>query len=135
MSGFSDYLENAIVAATLRGGSLTGGTVYAALFDADPTDADLVSTEVSDSGYVRKQCHTTTASDGFTNPNNGVTTNAKTITFNAIVDAQVIATHWAIFDAQTNGNMLYHAALTTPKTLDISDVLSFPIGALSITLS
>lgn len=135
MSGFSDHLENEIVDATLRGGTYSGGTVYAALFDADPTDATLAGTEISDSGYVRKQCHTTTASDGFTAPNNGVTTNAKTIQFNAIVDAQVIVTHWAIFDSQTNGSMLYHAALSTNKTLDVSDVLSFPIGALSITLS
>ena len=39
MSAFSDYLEAALINATLRGGTYTGGGVYVALFKADPTDA------------------------------------------------------------------------------------------------
>lgn len=134
MSGFSDYLENNLINVTLRGAAYSGGAVYVALFRSDPTDA-ATGAELADSGYVRQRAHTTTAADGFTAPNNGMTSNSRNIVFPAIVDSQVTVTHWAIFDAQSGGNMLYHSALTNPKTLDPSDVLSFPTGSLTVTLA
>lgn len=134
MSAFSDYLENTLISATLRGATFTGGAVYVALFKTDPTDAG-TGAEVSDSGYVRQRAHTTVASDGFTVPANGVTSNSRNIVFPAVIDSQTTVTHWAIFDAQTAGNLLYHAPLLNPKTLDPTDVLSFPIGSLTVTLS
>lgn len=134
MSAFSDHLENILVNATLRGGTYTGGGVFVALFTSDPTDTG-GGVELSDSGYQRQRAHSTVASDGFTPPSNGTTSNARNIIFPPIVDTQVTVTHWAIFDAQAAGNMLYHAPLLNPKTLDPTDVLSFPIGSLTITLS
>ena len=134
MSAFSDYLENTLISATLRGATFTGGAVYVALFKTDPTDAGTGS-EMSDSGYVRQRAHTTVTSEGFTVPANGVTSNSRNIVFPAIIDSQATVTHWAIFDAQTAGNLLYHAPLLNPKTLDPTDVLSFPIGSLTVTLS
>lgn len=134
MSAFSDYLENTLISATLRGGTYTGGAVYAALFTADPTDAG-TGIELADGAYVRQRAHTTVASDGFTVPANGVTSNARNLVFPAIISAQVTVTHWGIFDAQNAGNLLYHAPLLNPKTLDPTDVLSFPIGSLTVTLS
>lgn len=134
MSAFSDYLENELLNATLRGGTFTGGAVYIALFTSDPTDGG-TGNELADSGYQRQRAHTTVPSDGFTSPSNGTVSNARNIIFPPIVDTQVTVTHWAIFDAQAAGNMLYHAALLNPKTLDPTDVLSFPIGSLTVTLS
>jgi hypothetical protein len=134
MSGFSDYLENALFNATLRGGSYTGGAVFAALFTSNPTDAG-TGAELADSAYVRQRAHTTVASDGFTAPNNGSGSNTRNLVFPAIANTQVTITHWGLFDAQTGGNLLYHAPLTNPKTLDPSDVLSFPVGSLVVTLS
>lgn len=135
MSAFSNYLETGLINATLRGDTYAGGLVYIALFTEDPTDAG-TGLEVNDSGYVR-QVAGNPASSGFTSPGatNGQTTNAAVITFPAISDAQTVVTHWGIFDAQTAGNLLYHAPLTNQKTLDVSDVLSFPIGALTVTLA
>lgn len=134
MAAFSDYLENTLISVTLRGGTYTGTGVYVALFTADPTDAG-TGTELSDAAYQRQRAHTTVASDGFTVPANGVSSNARNIIFPAIVDAQTTITHWGIFDAQSTGNLLYHSSLLNPKTLDPTDVLSFPIGSLSVTLS
>jgi len=134
MSAFSDYLENKLIESTLRGGTYTGGGVFIALFTTNPTDAG-TGTEVVDSGYTRIRAHNAVPSDGFTVPANGVTSNARNIVFPAIVDAQTTVTHWGIFDAQTAGNLLYHSALLNPKTLDPTDVLSFPIGSLTVTLS
>lgn len=134
MSGFSDYLEDTLFNATLRGGSYTGGAVFAALFTSNPTDAGTGS-EVKDSAYVRQRAHATVASDGFTVPSNGSGSNTRTLVFPAIADIQITVTHWGLFDAQIGGNLLYHAPLTNPKTLDPSDVLSFPIGSMVVTLS
>lgn len=134
MSAFSDYLESSLINATLRGGTYTGGGVYVALFKTDPTDAG-TGAEVNDSGYIRQRAHTTVASDGFTVPANGSSSNTKNLIFPAIVDAQVTITHWGIFDAQNGGNLLYHAPMLNPKTLDPTDVVSFPVGSLIVTLS
>lgn len=134
MSAFSDFLEAALINATLRGGTYTGGGVYVALFTSDPTDAG-TGAELVDSGYVRQRAHASVTSDGFTVPSNGASSNTRNLIFPAIVDAQKIVTHWGIFDAQNSGNLLYHAAMLNPKTLDPTDVLSFPIGSLIITLA
>ena len=134
MSAFSDYLENVLVSATLRGATYTGGAVYVGLFTSNPTDAGS-GAEVVDSGYIRQRAHTSVASDGFTVPANGVSSNARNLIFPAIVDSQKVVTHWGIFDAQTGGNLLYHSSMTNPKTLDPTDVLSFPIGSLIVTLA
>lgn len=134
MSAFSNYLENELVNAILRGGTYTGGGVYIALFVADPGEEG-TSGELSDSNYSRQRAHAAVVSDGFTVPSNGSTTNTKNIVFPPILDTQVTITHWGIFDAQNAGNMLFHASLLNPKTLDPTDVLSFPTGALTITLA
>lgn len=134
MSAFSDYLENKLIETTLRGGTYTGGAVYVALFTADPTDAG-TGAELVDSGYTRQRAHASVASDGFTVPSDGSSSNARNLIFPAIVDAQKVITHWGIFDAQNSGNLLYHAPMLNPKTLDPTDVLSFPIGSLIVTLA
>jgi len=134
MSAFSDFLEDSLVSATLRGTTYTGAGVFVALFTSNPTDAG-TGTELSDSAYVRQRAHGTVVSDGFTAPSNGSASNARNLVFPPIADAQVIVTHWAIFDAQNSGNMLYHNSLLNPKTLDPTDVLSFPIGSLIVTLA
>lgn len=133
MSGFSDYLETSLVNATLRGGSYAGGAVYVALFKSDPTDA-ATGAELTDASYQRQRAHASVVSDGFTAPANGQTSNARTLTFPAISGVQVTITHWGIYDAQAGGNLLFHAPLQVAKTLDPSDVLSFPIGSLTVTL-
>lgn len=133
MSGFSDYLENQLFTATLRGGNYNGGAVYAALFTSNPGDSG-TGVELADSSYVRQRCHNSVVSDGFTAPVNGSGSNTRLIVFPAIFGPRRTVTHWGLFDAATGGNLLYHAPLTNPKTLDPSDVLSFPVGSLVVTL-
>jgi len=135
MAHFSDYLEDKLINATLRGQDHTApGVVYLALFTEDPTDAG-TGQELTDSSYQRQDmAKGGAASEGWVSPSNGVTSNAKLIQFPPIADGTVVVTHYALFDAQTGGNMLYHAPLTTSKTMEVSDVVSFDIGALTLTL-
>jgi hypothetical protein len=130
MSAFSDYLEEKIVDHFLRNNSVSSpGTVYLALFEADPGE-DASGLEASFTNYVR-QSSAWTALDG-----NGQTKNSGAVTFpaNGNASASATITHAAIFDASSGGNCLLKGALATPKVLAVGDVLSFAIDALTLTL-
>lgn len=146
MSAMSNYLENKLVDAILRGQTFTSPTnTYVALFTSDPTDA-ASGTEVSGGSYARvgvsgalaswagtQSAGSTTASSG----TGGQTSNNSAITWGAAPTANWgVVTHFAIFDAVSAGNMLFHGALTAPKTINNGDPApSFPTGALVITFA
>lgn len=130
MAGFSNYLEAAVINASLRGANLVApatNTLHLAVFTADPTDDGNVN-EVVGAWYARQACPSWAA------PANGQTSNSNTITFPAVTGSGVTVTHFGIFDASSGGNMLYSAPLTTQKNLGVSDVLSFAPGSLVVTL-
>jgi hypothetical protein len=141
MSKFSNYTESNIVETTLRGAAFpVPAGVYVALFTADPTDANVTANEVQLSAwpaYVRKDAADGAAiSTGWTAAADGVSSNAKAITFPANNGAgAVTVTHVGLYDAATGGNLLYHAALTSSKTLLVGDVLSFGIGSITVTVA
>jgi hypothetical protein len=129
MSAISNYLENALLNATLRNTTYTSPTtVYAALFTTDPTDAGS-GAECTGSGYARKAIT-------FAAPSNGVTTNsAAACEFDQATGSWGTLTHFAIFDALTTGNMLYYGALTTSKTISSGDVFKFATSSVTVTLA
>ena len=139
MSAFSDYLEEGILQHTLRGNPLpTPSTIYVALFTSDPTDA-ASGTEVVDSAYLRQDAAKGgTIDSGWTAPSVSgdgmMCSNAKLLQFPPIADGPVTVTHYALFDAQALGNMLYHAPFSVAKTLEINDVLSIDIGGMQVIL-
>ena len=128
MSEMSNYLENALVNATLRNTTYTSpAAVYAALFTTDPTDAGS-GTEVSGGSYTRTAIT-------FGSPSNGVTTNSADVTFPTCTAAWGTVTHMGIFDASTSGNLLYHTPLDASKTVDSGDIFKISSGNLSVTLA
>jgi hypothetical protein len=128
MSEMSNYLENALVNATLRNTTYTSpATVYAALFTTDPTDAG-TGTEVTGGSYAR-------TSITFGSPSNGVTTNSADVTFPTCTAAWGTVTHMGIYDAATSGNLLYHTPLDASKTVDSGDIFKISSGNLSVTLA
>jgi len=128
MAEMSNYLENALINATLRNTSYTSPTtVYVALYTADPTDADLTANEVSGGSYARQAVT-------FGAPSNGVSTNSASVTFPTASGNWGTITHIGIRDASTAGNLLYHTPLDTAKTVNSSDVFTISSGNLSVTL-
>lgn len=129
MSALSDYAENLTLNVLLRAQSHTGAAqTYVALYTADPTDSG-TGTEASYTNYTRKAVT-------WTAPANGVTQNTAQIDFPANGGASAATvTHVGVLDASSAGNLLFHSALTTSKTLQPGDVLSFAASALQITLS
>jgi hypothetical protein len=128
MAEMSNYLENALINATLRNTSYTTPTtVYLALYTDDPTDAD-TGTEVTGNGYARQ-------SITFGAPSNGVSTNTAAIEFPQATGSWGTVSYVGIRDASTSGNLLYHTALDASKTIATGDVFRVAIGSLSVTFA
>jgi hypothetical protein len=124
----SDYLENALLNAVLRNTSYTSPSqVYIALFTSDPTDAG-TGTEVTGGGYARQPIT-------FNAPSNGQVTNAADILFPVATASWGTVTHIGIYDAASGGNLLFHGALTTSKTISTDDQIKIAAGDITITLA
>lgn len=128
MAEMSNYLENALVNATLRNTSYTSPTtVYVALYTTDPTDAD-TGTEVSGNGYARQ-------SVTFSAPSNGATSNSGAVEFPQATGSWGTVAYIGLRDASSGGNLLYHTALDASKTIATGDVFRISIGSLTVTLT
>ena len=129
MAEMSNYLENALINATLRNTSYTSpATVYVALYTADPTDADITANEVTGGSYAR-------TSVTFAAPSNGVSLNSADVTFPTCTSAGGTVTHIGLTDASTSGNLLYHSPLDVSKTIASGDIFKITTGNLSVTLA
>ena len=144
MAALSDYLENKIIDWLLRGQTFTPpATVYVGLLTAAPSDTG-GGTEVSGGSYARvgvasslanwagtQAAASTTASSG----TSGTTSNNAVVTFPPPTANWGVATHFAVYDASTAGNLLFFGALGTPKTINNGDAApSFPAAALSLQI-
>ena len=128
MAEMCNFLENALINATLRNTSYTSPTtVYVALYTDDPTDAD-TGTEVSGGSYAR-------VAVTFGAPSNGVSTNSGNVEFAAATGTWGTVTHIGIRDALTTGNLLYHTALDVSKAISSGDIFRITTGNLSVTLA
>jgi hypothetical protein len=128
MAEMSNFLEDALINATLRATTYTSvATVYVSLWTSDPTDAGS-GTEVSGGSYARTAVT-------FAAPSNGVTTNSADVTFPTATASWGVVGWIGINDAATSGNLLYHSPLDTSKTIDSGDIFKISTGNLSVTLA
>jgi len=128
MAEMSNYLENALINATLRNTTYTSvATIYVALYTSDPTDAD-TGTEVTGGSYTRTAVT-------FAAPSNGVSLNSADVTFPTCTAAWGTVTHIGLRDASTAGNLLYHTPLDVSKAITTGDVFKIATGNLSVELS
>jgi len=128
MAAMSDFLENALINATLRNTTYTSpAVVYVGLFTTDPTDAN-VGTEVTGGSYAREAA-------SFAAPSNGSSTTDADITFPTATGNWGTVTHFGIYDAATTGNLLYHGVLNNSKTIQTGDILKIEAANLTVTLA
>ena len=126
----SNYLENALINATLRNTSYTSPTtVYVSLWTSNPTDAGS-GTEVSTSGTSYARTAVT-----FGAPSDGASTNNADVTFPTATASWGTVGWIGINDALSSGNLLYHTALDTAKAIDSGDIFKIASGNLSVTLA
>ncbi len=131
MPGFSDYLETALLNATLRNTAYASpATVYVGLLTADPADSNVVA-EVTGGAYARQAI-------AFGAPAvNGTAqrcSNSAQITFPQATAAWGNITNFGIFDAAAAGNLMYSGALSAAKTIANTDQLVFAIGTVTVDL-
>ena len=130
MAEMSDYLENAILNATLNATNYTAPVApYVSLHTADPTDAG-TGAELSGNAYTRQSASFATASG----TGGSVSTDAD-ITFSAATADWGTVSHIGVWDASTGGNLLYHTALDSSKTIDTGDIFKITSGNLTVTLA
>ena len=130
MAEMSNFLENALINATLRNTTYTSvATVYVSLWTTDPTDAGS-GTEVSGGSYARTAVSFATASG-----TSGNVLNDADVTFPTATASWGTVGWIGINDAQTSGNLLYHTALDTAKAIDSGDIFKIASGNLSVTLA
>jgi hypothetical protein len=128
MAEISNFLEDALINATLRNTTYTSvATVYVSLWTTDPTDAGS-GTEVSGGSYARTAVT-------FGAPSNGATTNSADVTFPTATGSWGTVGWIGINDALTTGNLLYHSPLDVSKTVTSGDIFKISTGNLSVTLA
>lgn len=122
----SDYLEAKVLDHVLRNTAYTPPTtVYMSLHTENP-DEDGSGTELSGNGYSRQAITFAAAS-------NGEIANSAAVEFTASGGNWDEATHYGIYDASTSGNLLFYGELSSPKTVEDNDTLTFDIGDITVT--
>jgi hypothetical protein len=123
---FTNDLETRVLQWALTNGSVTRPTAWwVGLFTAAPGEAG-GGTEISGSGYTREAVTFTVSGN--------LATNDAAIEWPTATGTWGTITHIAVFDAETSGNMLVYATLTSSKTIASGDVLRIPSGDLDVTL-
>lgn len=136
----SDYLEQALldhIFGADPGSAYTQPATWVALCTAAPTDASTGSTITEPSGtwYGRVQVNNIGGGSPAWQRSASTVDNADAISFGTVTgdDNGITLTHFAICDASTLGNVLYHGSLTVSKVINTDDTVSFPIGDLDIS--
>ena len=134
MSALSDSAEKLVLDFLMTSGTATRPTAwYVALYTSAPNDASTGSTggtEVSGNGYSRQSVTFAAASSP-----GGTTTSTNAQSFTASGGNFGTVTHMAIIDASSGGNMIWHGALTTSRTVSDGDTLTFSAGNIDLTLA
>ena len=133
MAEMSDYLEEQVLDYVLRGTAFTSvpdGSVYVSLHTADPLDAASGAEVTAGSyTYARQLCAFNAAGTNAA----GVTENSAIETWTNLPACTV--THIGIWDAVSSGNLLFHTAVDSSKTVANGDTISIAVGAITVTLA
>ena len=130
MPGKSHAYSDAVL-NVLNGNDLPGVAPFVALFSAAPGDDGSAGTELTGSGYSR-QAITFGAPGAGDSANQRKIANSNNIQFGPSTADWLQAVAFGIFDAQTNGNLLYWNTLATPKTVQQGDYGQFAPGSLVV---
>lgn len=130
MSAASNYLENKVLDHVLGNTVYTPATsLYIGLWTADSgLESGTLTSEVSGGSYARQAVTFDAAVSGSSE-------SAATVTFPAATANWGTITHVAVMDASTGGNVLFHGAVTTSKTIETGDTFQVSAGNLTISLA
>ena len=136
MASASNYLEDTLLKHLMRNAGTNGAnydtaslSFFVSLHTGSPGEANDGANEQSGNGYARQ-------SATFGNVSSGSVSNNNTISFPAASgDYSANITNIGVYDAVSSGNLLFHAALSSPKDVNDGDVFQINSGSLTITLA
>lgn len=137
MSAASNYLEKKLLDHLLVNTSYAGeATLYIGLFTADPGESGVTSEFTIGTGSYARIVVTNNETNFPPCSLTGVPTktNGTLLSFPTATTAWGTATHWAIYNASSAGDMIAHGALAVPFSVQIGNTPKIPIGALSLTI-
>lgn len=113
-------------------GSSTAGSLYIALFTADPTDTGSVANECDYTGYARKAVARSGSEWTVTDD---TVENANAITFDQCTAGSNTVTHFGIMKAGTASvaDMIYGGALSASRSVTAGYTPTFAAGDLTVT--
>ena len=127
---FSNYLEDQIT-GWINGSAFASAptSTFVQLYSQDPTDAGSATGAL----YTR----IAVAAGGWTRGTggNGTLTNTGAITITSSAASGATATHVAVFNAITGGDMLFAGLLAASKTIATGDEVKFNATALTLTVA
>lgn len=137
MANFSNYLENKIV-GWLNGDALATITtnLYVALYTA-PLEQSNSATYLIGFTTSRVEVNNwtvTTASNASDSIVDATITNSAEITMTASSNVAATASHFGVYDAVSNGNLLFHGALSSNVVIAVSDSVKFAANAITLTV-
>ena len=92
---------------------------YIGLSTTEPTmNGTNVSEPSASTGYSRVLL------DNLSAPTNGVVTNTQNINFEESTASWGTITHFVIYDAEVDGNLLMYGALSTPRVVEAATVMT-----------
>lgn len=130
MPGKSQYLSDAVL-NILNGTGVAGVSPYVGLFSVAPLNNASAGTELSGNGYQRQPV-TFGAPAPDSTGNVQIISNTLNIQVGPAAADWVQAVAFGIFDAQTNGNLLYWSTLPAAKTIQQGDFGQFAPGSLVV---
>ena len=126
---FTNYLANRLIKATVGDVSYTApDKVYLALYTEDPTKAGIGDSEVDQASYTRKEVT-------FTEPVDGVSTNAGKIEWGTATSNWGNVSYIGVLDSASSGFMLYFTALDNAKEILSGDQFIIDVNKLQLTLT
>lgn len=136
MSALSDYLETAVL-AWIKGTDMATApaAVYVALFDGDPGDAGASGTD--ETATIRPAGRVAAT---FGAVANDVSSGGEKITNDADIDfgtseGSATIDYVAIYDAATDGNLLFRGALDSQVSVSIGNSVKFTAGDLVLSIT
>lgn len=126
-ASLSNYNENLLLNWCLTNQTVNRPTSwYIGLFTDSNVILDQPVSELVGNGYNRIQV-------SFSNAIGGTTSNTNPVIFIANETWNTVK-YLGIFDSQSNGNLLFWGALSSPKTLEADDQLQFAVNSITISL-
>ena len=105
---------------------------YLGFSTTSPNEDGTNVTEPSTSDYERIRL--SRAEDVFAESEDGVVRNETALYSVNTTNSWGELTHYCVFDAQYEGNLLFYGELSRPRTVDADMMLVLPIGAISFEL-